>query len=164
MTSLLMSSSPIRISTRLFRCRYSNSRDVVASCPSFSRRTWWRASHLHEKEAKVKENESKGVQFPAADSPHKIYRGGLSAVARHKSKISAFACHRNTRLGASTLAAPSQIPEVHLFCWPVLKQKMNLEYCPILIHWLCLKYENTVKELISLTHPFHKTCCSLPTL
>ena len=27
---------PIRISQRLFRCRYSNSRDVVASSPSFS--------------------------------------------------------------------------------------------------------------------------------
>ena len=37
MTSLLMSSPPISISHRLFRCRYSNSRDVVASCPSFSR-------------------------------------------------------------------------------------------------------------------------------
>ena len=28
---------PISISQRLFRCRYSNSRDVVASSPSFSR-------------------------------------------------------------------------------------------------------------------------------
>ena len=37
MTSLLMSSPPISISHRLFRCRYSNSRDVVASSPSFSR-------------------------------------------------------------------------------------------------------------------------------
>ena len=36
-TSLLMSSPPIRISHRLFRCRYSNSRNVVACCPSFSR-------------------------------------------------------------------------------------------------------------------------------
>ena len=35
MTSLLMSSPPISISHRLFRCRYSNSRDVVASFPSF---------------------------------------------------------------------------------------------------------------------------------
>ena len=35
MTSLLMSSPPISISNRLFRCRYSNSRDVVASFPSF---------------------------------------------------------------------------------------------------------------------------------
>ena len=33
MTSLLMSSPPISISHRLFRCRYSNSRDAVASCP-----------------------------------------------------------------------------------------------------------------------------------
>ena len=32
-----MSSPPISISHRLFRCRYSNSRDAVASCPSFSR-------------------------------------------------------------------------------------------------------------------------------
>ena len=37
MTSLLMSSPPISISHRLFRCRHSNSRDAVASCPSFSR-------------------------------------------------------------------------------------------------------------------------------
>ena len=37
MTSLLMSSPPICISRWLFRCRYSNSREVVASCPSFSR-------------------------------------------------------------------------------------------------------------------------------
>ena len=36
MTSLLMSSPPISISHRLFRCRYSNSRDAVASFPSFS--------------------------------------------------------------------------------------------------------------------------------
>ena len=35
MTSLLMSSPPITISHRLFPCRYSNSRDVVASSPSF---------------------------------------------------------------------------------------------------------------------------------
>ena len=32
-----MSSPPISISHWLFRCRYSNSRDVVASSPSFSR-------------------------------------------------------------------------------------------------------------------------------
>ena len=37
MTSLLMSSPPIRISHRVFRCIYSNSRDIVASSPSFSR-------------------------------------------------------------------------------------------------------------------------------
>ena len=37
MTSLLMSSPPISISLRLFRCRYPNSRDVVARSPSFSR-------------------------------------------------------------------------------------------------------------------------------
>ena len=36
LTSLLMSSLPISISQHLFRCRYSNSRDVVASSPSFS--------------------------------------------------------------------------------------------------------------------------------
>ena len=36
MTSLLMSSPAISISHRLFRCRYSNSRDVIASSPSFS--------------------------------------------------------------------------------------------------------------------------------
>ena len=35
--SLLMSSPPISISHRLFRCRYSNFRDAVASSPSFSR-------------------------------------------------------------------------------------------------------------------------------
>ena len=35
MTSLPMSSPPISISHGLFRCRYSNSRDVVASSPSF---------------------------------------------------------------------------------------------------------------------------------
>ena len=35
MTSFLMSSPPSSISHRLFRCRYSNSRDVVASSPSF---------------------------------------------------------------------------------------------------------------------------------
>ena len=52
MTSLLMSSTPISISHRLFRCRYSNSRDVVASFPSFSRpaarvhrRAWLQATH-----------------------------------------------------------------------------------------------------------------------
>ena len=37
MTSLLMSFPPISISHRLFRCRYSNSRDVVVRSPSFSR-------------------------------------------------------------------------------------------------------------------------------
>ena len=37
MTSLLISSPLIRISHRLFRCRYSNSWDTVASSPSFSR-------------------------------------------------------------------------------------------------------------------------------
>ena len=37
MTSLLMSSPPISISHRLFRCRHSNFRDAVASSPSFSR-------------------------------------------------------------------------------------------------------------------------------
>ena len=37
MTSLLMSSPPISISHRLFRCGYSNSGDVVASSRSFSR-------------------------------------------------------------------------------------------------------------------------------
>ena len=37
MMSLPVSSPPISISHRLFRCRYSNSRDVVASSPSFSR-------------------------------------------------------------------------------------------------------------------------------
>ena len=35
MTSLPMSSPPISISHGLFRCRYSNSRDAVASSPSF---------------------------------------------------------------------------------------------------------------------------------
>ena len=35
MTSLLMSSLPISISHRLFWCRYSNSREVIASSPSF---------------------------------------------------------------------------------------------------------------------------------
>ena len=52
MTSLLMLSPPISISHRLFRCRYSNSRDVVASFPSFSRpaarvhrRAWLQAIH-----------------------------------------------------------------------------------------------------------------------
>ena len=36
MTSLLMSSLPISISHQLFPYRYSNSREVVASSPSFS--------------------------------------------------------------------------------------------------------------------------------
>ena len=36
-----MSFKPISISHRLFRCRYSNSRDVVASSPSFSRPAAW---------------------------------------------------------------------------------------------------------------------------
>ena len=35
------------------------------------------------------EIESKGVQFPRRDAPDIINRGGLSAVARHSSKISA---------------------------------------------------------------------------
>ena len=35
MMSLLMSSPQISISHPLFQCRYSHSRDVVASCPSF---------------------------------------------------------------------------------------------------------------------------------
>ena len=35
MTSLPMPSPPISILHRLFRCRYSNSRDVIASSPSF---------------------------------------------------------------------------------------------------------------------------------
>ena len=39
LTSLLISSPPISISHRLFRCRYSNSSDVVASSPSFSRQS-----------------------------------------------------------------------------------------------------------------------------
>ena len=34
--SLLLSSPPIRISHQLFRCKYSNSRDIVAGSPSFS--------------------------------------------------------------------------------------------------------------------------------
>ena len=33
----LLSSPPFSVSHRLFRCRYSNSREVVASSPSFSR-------------------------------------------------------------------------------------------------------------------------------
>ena len=33
---ILMSSPPICISHQLFRCRFSNSRDIVASSPSFS--------------------------------------------------------------------------------------------------------------------------------
>ena len=37
MMSLLMSPLPMSILHRLFRCRYLNSRDVVASSPSFSR-------------------------------------------------------------------------------------------------------------------------------
>ena len=37
MTSLLMSYPPISISHRLFPWRYSNSRDIVATSPSFSR-------------------------------------------------------------------------------------------------------------------------------
>ena len=37
MTSLLMSSLPISTLHRLFRCRYSTSRDVVVSSPSSSR-------------------------------------------------------------------------------------------------------------------------------
>ena len=37
MTSLLMSSLPTSTSHRLFRCRYSTSRDVVVSSPSSSR-------------------------------------------------------------------------------------------------------------------------------
>ena len=37
--TLLMPSPPISISHRLFRCRYSNSRDVLASSLSFSRPT-----------------------------------------------------------------------------------------------------------------------------
>ena len=35
MMSILISSPPITISLWLFWCRFSNSRDVVASCPSF---------------------------------------------------------------------------------------------------------------------------------
>ena len=35
MMSLLMSSMPISISHPLFQCKYTHSRDVVASCPSF---------------------------------------------------------------------------------------------------------------------------------
>ena len=37
MTSLLMSYPPISISHRLFPCKYSNSRDVIATSPSFPR-------------------------------------------------------------------------------------------------------------------------------
>ena len=37
MTSFIMSFPPISILDRLFQCRYSNSRGVVASSPSFSR-------------------------------------------------------------------------------------------------------------------------------
>ena len=46
LTSSLMSSQPISISHQLFQCRYPNSRDVVASSPSFScptARAPWRA-------------------------------------------------------------------------------------------------------------------------
>ena len=53
MTSLLKTSPRISISHRLLRCRYSNSRDVVASSTSFFRpaaraplRAWWKAIHL----------------------------------------------------------------------------------------------------------------------
>ena len=35
MMSLLMSSMPISISHPLFQCKYTHSRDVVVSCPSF---------------------------------------------------------------------------------------------------------------------------------
>ena len=48
-----VASPPISISHRLFRCRYSNSRDVVASSTSIFRpaaraplRAWWKAIHL----------------------------------------------------------------------------------------------------------------------
>ena len=47
--TLLMSSPPISILHWLFQCRYSNSRDVVASSPSFSRpatRAPWRVYSL----------------------------------------------------------------------------------------------------------------------
>ena len=71
--------------------------------------------------------------------------------------------------------SPPQVPEVHSFVDQRLNQSEfivlfrsrlvivsnRLLYCSILIHWLCSKIENTGKELISLTHPFHKTCFSL---
>ena len=56
MTSLLMSSPPISTSHRLFQCRYSNSRDVVAIYPFFSRpanRAPWRAGSQATQNAKI---------------------------------------------------------------------------------------------------------------
>ena len=41
-----MSSPPISISHRLFRCRYSNSRDVVASSPFFTSLAAWELARM----------------------------------------------------------------------------------------------------------------------
>ena len=58
-----------------------------------------RAWHLHKNETKGNENESKGVQFPAAEMP--LIK--LTGSANRQSLVMAWKflplCHRNTRLG-----------------------------------------------------------------
>ena len=98
MTPLIMSSPPIPISSRFFRCRYLNFRDVVASSPSFSRRKWSRASHLHEKKTKGNEHETKGVLCPVAEMPLIKF---IEAAYRQSPVINRKflpLCHRKTRL------------------------------------------------------------------
>ena len=56
MTSLLMSSPPISISHGLFQCRYSNSRDIVASSASFSLESRYSCYHHQD--------EGKGIERP----------------------------------------------------------------------------------------------------
>ena len=57
---------------------------------------------------------------------------------------------------------PPQVPELHFF----VDQRLNQSEFRVLFYSNSLivyrsKIEITVKELISLTHPFHETCFSL---
>ena len=89
MFSLLMSSPPISIS----RCRYSNSRDVVASSASFSRpaaRTPWRACwqvmfRMIEKQQKHTLSSSMYRQTPSPWAPW-----SLNAASKHWAEAKTF--------------------------------------------------------------------------
>ena len=66
MTSLLKSSMPISISHPLFQCKYTHSRDVVGSCPSFCcpaarapQRAWLQAQAVVLDDSRVTYRESK---------------------------------------------------------------------------------------------------------
>ena len=56
---------------------------------------------------------------------------------------------------APPLPPPPQAPEVHLIIDQQLKTKWSIvEYCSILIYWLCTKIENAVKKGHKPDSPF----------